>query len=75
MILCSRAVYSYTTYTILHTDTIHYHNNYGYIYKYNYILYRLIAMTDNLKCFIELNIATDRYKDRMFQSVDLRQLI
>ena len=33
-------------------------------------------MTDNLKCFIELNIySTNRYKDRTFRSVDLRQLI
>ena len=32
-------------------------------------------MTDNFKLFIELNIVTDRYKDRTFRSVDLRQLI
>ena len=61
MILCSSAVYTYTT--LLYTITIRL-NNYGYIYiyiyiyiyKYNYILYRLIAMTDNLKLLLSLTL-------------------
>ena len=45
------------------------------VVEHHCILYRLIAMTDNLKLFIELNIATKIYKNRTFRSVDLRQLI